>query len=310
MIVAQQYGVNKRIFSSIEVLIAKRVAVALRRPPSRRSVSRRSPPRRCKQCPRHRRRRPARALTDRHDADGRRPSACPPGRRDRRAGILEAHGVGPPHHRHHFQCIGEDLRSAKTRRTSSVDGAAGLRGVGRLASQYKRWSLRSGRVMASCRVAAGIVPADSNRRMPRVRGVSCLVFGVKGLFPPKPPFISSLFREKKAGEKGGLPPHHGRSLAAHPSPRPSPRSLAGRNACPPPASVGILPRRVPRLPARRRSARASVAVRPGSHPGKPARTASFFQSFIIAYYNSIDRTCGFSLENRGFAGFSACTVMV
>ena len=51
--------------------------------------------------------------------------------------------------------------------------------------------------------AAGIVPADSNRRMPRVRGVSWLVFGVKGLFPPKPPFISSLFRRGRSLPTGG-----------------------------------------------------------------------------------------------------------
>ena len=73
-----------------------------------------------------------------------------------------------------------------------------------------------------------------------------------------------------------------------------PRSLAGRNASSPPAAVGILPRRVPPLPARRRS----------------ARTASLFHSFIIAYYDSIATNSDFSRENSGFAGFSACAAIV
>jgi hypothetical protein len=148
--------------------------------------------------------------------------------------------------------------------------------------------------------AAGIVPADSDRRMPRVRGPSWLAFGVKGLFPPKPPFISSLFR-------GGVRPTKG--TAGHPWPPAAP--LVGGSGCVPTARpVGILPRRVPPLPARRPPARASVAVRPGSHPGKPAHTASLFHSFIIAYYYLRDSTLSFSLENCGFAGFSACAVMV
>ena len=83
------------------------------------------------------------------------------------------------------------------------------------------------------------------------------------------------------GRRKGLPPRA--AIQAAP-PRRRPASCRP-NPCPPPASVGILPRRVPPLPARRPPARASVAVRSGSHPGKPARPASLFHSFIIAYYD-------------------------
>ena len=163
------------------------------------------------------------------------------------------------------------------------------------ASQYKRWSLRSGRVMASCRVAAGIVPADSDQRMPRVRGPSWLVFGGKGLFPPKPPFISSLFRRggpcPQAGGVGlpGLPAPHSLVWGMRGGRGYTPATVK-RYRVPPPSSPATTARPV-RHPALAGSAvarppagnRASVAVRSGSHPGKPARTASFFHSFIIAY---------------------------
>ena len=149
-------------------------------------------------------------------------------------------------------------------------------------------------VVASLRPCNGILPGCGRHRAGRLEPAdaastrrSWLIFGVKGLFPPKPPFISSLFRRggpcPRAGRRSAFRPPCGHSLAgacvAGVGPRAATdrsRRRLGPSSPPPPARCGILPRRVPRLPARRPSARASVAVRSGSHPGKPARPASFF----------------------------------
>ncbi len=174
-------------------------------------------------------------------------------------------------------------------------------------------------VVASLRPCDGILPGCGRhragrprpRRMPRVRGCSWLILGGKVFFPPNPPLSLLCSGGKKPGGRRRAPAPS-RPLVGGPPFAPSRRPArwrVGMRAHRPRRSASCLGgfRRCP--PAGRRPAH---PLRCGPVPilGNRPAPLHFFTQFIIAYYNSIATNSGFSRENSGFSGFSACAAMV
>ena len=227
------------------------------------------------------------------------------------------------------QFIGEDLRSAKHADAGGLRRLVAHRLAGRRAAcpENKRWSLRSGRVMASCRACGRHRAGRQESGGREYATFRVWSLGERSFSPQTPLYLFSVpaCRWRRPRQLGsGRRRARGHRPAAHRSAWPPPSLGVGRPArarrpAPPPASLGGRPARAARHPARRPGRRpGGRMVRPppaGRQPRAPPPSPYHAPLMRPIYVLVI---CGFREahirvfpgENGGFSGFWACATMV